>query len=485
MEIRFSRLFDSRLSKLCALSWLVLAVVFTLEPLSSAVSVVGVTSIGLAVLLAITSPMRATYLLPFFVLLGPIIIFRLPGIGSVNGGDIVSLALLFSITVISKAKLTITLSPIFFTFILLFLGSVIFSPEIGSAFVGFIKTAQFIILAWLTSQFIVTDQQRMYLLLSWMLASSIGALMMLCFWLKLDNNFLVSWAAGVESVVTSESAVGILFRPTYFYTNFGLPLALSSVFAAWMITSTAINSNRGLKSVLVFCLIIFMVCLALNNTRAYLLPTAFLVSAILLMYLFKFFKVTTYSIILIVFLSSAFVYDFDSIDNETPSLQSALIERSMETGSVGVRRSVWTNAISIQTENLFRFFLVGYGPQSTFRQDSDLMIEMRTHSGGTEGSLDSAILGFITDYGLALTVLIICYVFWWMSGMAVSRDKSTREFCNLYVMFGLIVIFSSIFQQFGTNGAGLIALQLLCFRWGKGTFAVSGRMNNFNTGAIN
>ena len=116
MEIRFSRLFDSRLSKLCALSWLVLAVVFTLEPLSSAVSVVGVTSIGLAVLLAITSPMRATYLLPFFVLLGPIIIFRLPGIGSVNGGDIVSLALLFSITVISKTKLTITLSPIFFIF---------------------------------------------------------------------------------------------------------------------------------------------------------------------------------------------------------------------------------------------------------------------------------------------------------------------------------------------------------------------------------
>ena len=69
--------------------------------------------------------------------------------------------------------------------------------------------------------------------------------------------------------------------------------------------------------------------------------------------------------------------------------------------------------------------------------------------------------------------------------MAVSRDKTTREFCNLYVMLGLIVIFSSIFQQFGANGAGLIALQLLVFRWGKGTSAVTGRMNNFNTGAIN
>lgn len=485
MEIRFSRLFESPLSKLCALSWLVLAGVFTLEPLGSAVSIAGITSIGLAVLLAITSPMRATYLLPFFVLLGPIIIFRLPGVGSVNGGDIVFLALLFSITLISKTKLTITLSPIFFIFIFLFLGSVIFSPEIGIAFVGFTKTAQFIILAWLTSQLIVTDQQRIYLLLSWVLASSIGALMMLYFWLMLDNNFLVSWAEGVESVVTSESAVGILFRPTYFYTNFGLPLGLSSVFAVWMITSTAINIRRFLKFFLFFCLIIFMVCLGLNNTRAYLLPTAFLVSAILFMYLFKFFKVTTYSIILIVFLSSVFLYDFESIDNETPSLQSALIKRSTDASPVEVRLAVWANAISIQTENLFRFFLVGNGPQSTSRQDSDFMTEIKTHSGGTEGSLDSAIMAFLTDYGLALTVLIIGYVFWWMSGMAVSRDKTTREFCNLYVMLGLIVIFSSIFQQFGVNGAGLVALQLLGFRWGKGTSAVSGRKNNFNTGTIN
>jgi hypothetical protein len=153
------------------------------------------------------------------------------------------------------------------------------------------------------------------------------------------------------------------------------------------------------------------------------------------------------------------------ISGISSSFLESLTKRSLDFSPVQARLNVWANSFSAMSDETLRFLLIGYGPQSTFRQDSSYMVDMKVG----EGSFDSAYFGFLVDYGMALTLLIIAYLTVWMFGMFKYHNRSSFSLAGLFIMLGIIIIFSMIFQQFGANPAGLIALQILGFKSNRNT----------------
>lgn len=465
MTVGIGMCIQSPLSAACWMAWIGLAVLFCLNPYAGYIVPASFITLALSVLLAFCSPREATYLLPIALLLGPIYAISGPGVGNVNLGDLYSLALLFSLLVISKRRVSLRITPLLMAFVFLLVGSTCFAADVPAAIAGLAKVMQFIVLVWVTQQHIKTDSERVNWFLGWIIAVTIGGMMMLWFWGVLKPSFLLDWSnAGGESESADFLRTDVLFRPSYFYTNFHLPLGMCIVVGVWLILSNVVTLNVATRLFLAFSIPVNLITLILNNTRAIMLPVAVALAVLLVTYAWRALNSARGRIRLIfVFLLTGLLTYASTNWINFPQM-TALYERTTDEASMQARLDLWAGSLSKVVDHPVRLFITGFGPQATVRQSSDEMKDLLTGvTGASEGAFDSTLVGFLVEYGAITTMLVVAYFFWWMRKVLATSWRSGNPVWGLYANLGFVIFFSQFFQQFGFSPPALIALQLLTF----------------------
>jgi hypothetical protein len=256
----------------------------------------------------------------------------------------------------------------------------------------------------------------------------------------------------------------VLFRPTFFYANFWIPLGLSIIYS---FTNMTMNNELSIfkRMLMAISLPVNIVALIMNNTRAMIFPVLIILGFITIILAIKtiknrqLFKKNIVFILLII-ISINIISEYLI----TPSQRIALYERSNDSISLVMRWSIWSSVILKIFDNPLRA-LIGWGPQATSRQlgGKDIQYLLTGKLGNVEGAFDSTIIGFIIEYGLLFSLFVFSFMIFMYFKILIDYfiNRNILSFCIL--MMSTALILSHIFQQYSVGPPGLLALQVFAF----------------------
>ena len=446
------------------IGWATVAVLFMVEPTMSAIPSIVIASLVFSTFLIFTTPLLGLYLLPLPFMIGPVFSYPIGGV-SVTAGDLYAVIFIFRTLFLRGVRLknSVALFLSLGTFLLIL--SAAFSFDLGASVVGLTKILQYALLARASIILIKQPSDLRNLFTAWVFITTLCAIMMLwnfyngrpqmIFWI---NDSLVGASIDLERF-------DVLFRPTFFYANFWIPLGMSLLYSLMGILMKIEPS--GFKRVLVCITIpINLLAFLMNNTRAMLVPVIVLSVLIVLWFCWKTLtrpKLNPRWIVFLVLITGVSIWFFAGFLITAPQRVS-ILERSVDFESVTMRMSVWTTVFPKVLDDPLRL-LVGWGPQSTARQlESGYMQDLLTGSlGNTEGAFDSIIVGFLVEYGVIFSALIFVYIALWLSRTWWYYRLTRNTFALALLVMSTVLVVAHVFQQFGLSPAGLMALQIFAF----------------------
>jgi len=456
----------SRLSMTCWLLWGFEAILFAYNPYSELVSFFSVITLSFSVLLAFISPLKAVYLLPTAMLLGPIYSITGFGLGIINSGDIVAFALIVSPLLGSKRRLLVKCSSSVLFWCIIFVGSTLYSLDFFAALSGLLKIIQFILIIWVANSYIDARDNRISLFISWIVATTISSILMAYSAFAQGPQFLLNWTNPSGDLIALDlNSGGDLLRLSYFYSGIHIPIGLTILTALWVLLKRSIHIGAFAKWLLIFSIFINSIVLVANNTRAMLIPVVvviiYLVASSVLKVIFtKKSGILLVSVFLMIPLLAGVFPSFNDSD-----ISVALTERSLDASPLQARIELWESSLIKLLDYPIRFLLTGFGAQATARQNSPELIDLRTSfNNTTEGAFDSTIIGVIVEFGLLALISVIIYLGRWFKIMYRAKIISGNPIYGFYIVIAIVIIFASIFQQIGFSPAALMVLQLFAFR---------------------
>lgn len=448
------------------IGWTTTGVLFMVEPTMSAISFVVVISLVFSTLLSLRAPLLCLYLLPLPMMIGPVFVLPIEGIGTVTVGDLYAVILIFRTLFLRGGRLKNSgqLFLLLGTFLLVL--STALSFNLGASVLGLTKILQYALLVRASIILIKQPSNLRNLFTAWVFITTLCAIMML--W-----NFYNGWPQMLHW--GDDSAVGasidlerfdVLFRPTFFYANIWIPIGLSLLYSLMGILMKIEPS--GFKRVLLCITIpINLLAFLMNNTKAMLVPVIVLSVLIVLWFCWKTLtrpKLNLRWIVFLVLITGVSIWFFAGFLITAPQ-RVALLEQSVNFESVTMRMSVWATVFPKVLDDPLRLLLVGWGPQSTTRQlESAYMQDLLTGSlGNTEGAFDSIVVGFLVEYGVIFSALIFVYIALWLSRTWWYYRLTKDTFALVLLVMSTALVVAHIFQQFGLSPAGLMALQIFAF----------------------
>jgi hypothetical protein len=448
------------------IGWTLTSVLFMIEPEMSAIPLVAFISLVLGLLLCLSNPLLSLYLLPFAMMLGPVFVLRIEGVGVMTVGDLYALILILRTLLLHPVypkKMTGMIGLLACVFCLIL--SAFSSINVAASIVGLTKLLQYGLLYWTTTVLIKQREDLHKLFSAWVFITTLCSIIMLWHFYAGRPPMINILLDSINEVVIDLERADLLFRPNYFYANFFIPMGLSVLYALLSVMMR-IETKRFNRVVIGLTLPINLFALLMNNTRAMLLPVLLLCGSILLWYCWKSFKKSKRSLIglaVLVFITIVATKFFAWL-LVAESQSFALLDRFADYESVFLRFSIWASALSKVFENPFRL-LVGWGPQSTARQlETSYMQDLLTGTlGNVEGAFDSTIVGLVVEYGIVFAILVIAYITLWFSRTwaYLKATGDTMAFAMLVMSAALLL--AHFFQQFGLSPAALMALQLFGF----------------------
>ena len=376
------------------ISWTTVTIFFMIEPTMSAISYVVVVSLIFSTILGLKYPLLCLYLLPLPMMIGPVMIYPVPSIGAITVGDVYASVLIFRSLFMRFGHIKKNNQEILFACILLLVISTIFSTNFKASFVGLVKILQFALLVRVSMILITEKSYLRNLYNSWALITTLCTIMMLWHFYN-GRPQMIYWNndLGIADVINLDR-YDVLFRPTFFYANFWIPLGLSIIYSVLTFFDKT-EKREYIKMLLLLAAPVNLFALLVNNSRAMLVPILVLLAIIIIIKLWI--TITKQQrnirrILLLLLIISICVRIFSEL-LITPSQKIALLERSNNSESVLMRLSVWENVFKKTLDDPIRL-LVGWGPQSTSRQleESDMQSLLTGILGNVEGAFDSTII---------------------------------------------------------------------------------------------
>jgi hypothetical protein len=331
--------------------------------------------------------------------------------------------------------------------------------------VGLAKILQYALLVRASIILIKQPSDLRNLFTAWVFITTFCAIMMLWHFYN-GRSYMINWLidSGGDAGIDLER-YDVLFRPTFFYASFFIPMGLSILYSLMSILMK-IEPSWFKRMLLYMTIPLNIVALLMNNTRAMLLPVVVLSGFIVLWFCWKSFtqsKRNLREIVFLVLITSVSILSFTGF-LITDVQFIALLERASDPKSVTTRWGVWTSVLPKMLDNPFRL-LVGWGPQSTVRQFEISHIQdlLTGQLGEIEGAFDSTIVGFLVEYGVVFSTFVFAYIILWFSRTWNYYRSTGDAFAAILLVMSAALVFAHIFQQFGLGPPGLMALQLFAF----------------------
>ena len=266
--------FESRafiwLSLSCA-GWFVDALLFMVDPSSSAIPVVSALSLTFGALLIVRAPLFGLYLLPLPMMIGPVYAFSFYGIGFVTAGDLYSTVLIIRSFFMDFPPMRRAGKQILLIGLLLLMLGTVFSVDLNASIVGFSRILQYALLVRVSLIFIQRPAEYRMLFNSWVFITTLCSIMMLWHFFSGRMN-MVYWVRtpGYDESLNFER-FDVFFRAYFFYSNFFIPIGLSLIYSFIAILKR-IEPSRMVKMLLLATIPVNIIALIMNNTRSMIIP---------------------------------------------------------------------------------------------------------------------------------------------------------------------------------------------------------------------
>jgi len=436
-----------------------------IEPEMSAIPSVVVISLLLSFFLSLTSPLLSLYLLPLPMMIGPIFSLPIEGVVNITAGDLYAVIFIGRTLFLRGFRLKKTGHISLLLGTLLLVLSAALSYDVDASVVGLTKIVEFALLV--RGSIILIEQPSDFrnLFTSWVFITTLCAIMMLWHYYN-GRPQMISWTSASETGTAIDFYRShVLFRPTFFYANIFLALGLSLLYS---LMSILVKVEPGAVKRVLLCITIpiNLIALLMNNTRAMLFPVTVLSGLIVLWFCWKSLTWTKPNLRMAAFLAlitGVSIWFF--VGNLITGAQLAgFFERSSDPESLTMRWNLWVSFLPKMADDPLRL-LVGYGPQSTVRQlnESYMQVLLTGLVGNVEGAFDSTIVGFLVEYGIIFSVLVLAYIAFWFSHTWGYYKSTGDALAPVLLVMATAIVFAHIFQQFGLGPPGLMALQVFAF----------------------
>lgn len=238
---------------------------------------------------------------------------------------------------------------------------------------------------------------------------------------------------------------------TYYYT--GIFYIIS---AAIVIIPVAFRFSKGKMNKFMLCCfaLIIIIGIIANFNKTAILALCFVISIFILRDLLT--KSIGY-FLSIISVSILTIWVF--------SLQVDYSYRGFEFSSLYNRFNTYISAISVVFKNL-HMFLFGLGPESAFRlTDNKILNDAKTHSGITEGAIDSAYFTYLFEYGIFFVFLFFIYGINMVIKLFSETNINNKNSYILSIRFSygllfLCVLIIGITQILGIGKIAIVIFQL-------------------------
>jgi hypothetical protein len=446
--------------------WFIDALLFLIDPSSSAIPVVSVLSLASSAVLIVRDPQLSVYLLPLPMMIGPVFAFSFYGIGYITAGDLYSVILIARSFLIDDSHMRKTGKIILLTGASILVLSTVFSVDLTASIVGCARILQYALLVRVSMIFVRRPAEYRMLFNSWVFITTLCSIMMLWHFFSGRIN-MIYWVRtpGYDESLNLER-LDVFFRAHFFYASFFVPMGLSLIYS-FVAVLKRIETSRMMNALLSATIPVNFIALIMNNTRSMIVPVIILCGMITVWFFWRsvFGAGLKFRKMLMLILVSGFSIWMLFGSLVTAPQKNALFERVINKESVILRLSIWDSALAKILDNPFRL-LLGWGPQATMRQyERPFMQKLLTGSlGNTEGAFDSTIIGFIVEFGLVLSTFIFIYISIWLVTMIRYYTTNRNPAVFSILMMAAALVFCHVFQQFSFTPPGLIALQVFAIQ---------------------
>ena len=445
--------------------WVTVAVLFAVDPASRIMEIVSVVSVLTFAVVVFHAPLSGLCLLPLPLMIGPVLSFPIVDVGRVTVGDVCSTILIIRTMLLRYAPdMSAPTSLRFASWILVL--SAVLSIDIGASAIALVKIFQFTLLVCASAKLVRQPVDVRNIMISWVMTTTLCAAMLLWFLYQGLPAFMLYWVSNIDTNdIADFSRADVLFRPTFFYTNFFIPAGLSLLYGIVAILTT-VESRGVARAFIYFSVPVNFIALVLNNTRAMLVPVVLLGGATVIWFAWQTFTQLKLHLLAVVFLVLVAILGVGAISDVlvSPEQGVALEVRAEDTGSLEVRLDMWGAVLKKALDDPLRLLFVGWGPQITTRSGHSIVKTLLTGTGGNiEGAFDSVVVGLLIDNGLVFVTLLLGYVAFWLYRTWRLWRNTNDDFVLALLLMGVALIVSHLFQQFGISPPALMAMQVFVF----------------------
>lgn len=335
--------------------------------------------------------------------------------------------------------------------LIIFILSFAFSLEIESLYKGFINGIFLFTIYGLTRLVINNEICVIEFLKSFTIAVTYASIIIIFSYYN-DIN-LVYFDKFINIIVNNQK----LGQATFFYTNIVYLTPIATILSFYILCL----KNSYFTKLLFFVgviVIIFAISKSFNKTA---FITLFVIGILFLIKIIISRKLKIKSIFLGL-ITLIFFYVFVKLY----IIQEREVYRSFDLSSFYVRLLVFENSLTVLLNNIYLIAL-GLGPEALFRLgDNAIILQARTHSGGTEGAIDTAYLSYLFEYGIFFLLFFIIYVVNLIIKLLFVKNKNLNSKINLdtlsYVLalVCLSVLLCAITKVLGVGKISAIVFQI-------------------------
>lgn len=348
-------------------------------------------------------PAGSLVVLPFFALLSP-----MTGLLDLGGAKLVLSDIFFALLAVQAAQIALLRTadrrpplPLALSALgLLFLLSVVVGSAAGYL-VSYKPAAyliQLVIICALTAAHATTAASWRAVMWAWIAASTLGALILLAAYL--DGRNLDSLKDPELAVVSAEDLLS-LFRATYYYSGFHYLLGLCVVFVATRLLFPATWLVRAGLS-LVLTLLSLALLAMVNKTAIASVVIAILATTVLLFVRFRAAMARSMLWLGVLVAGGLAVLSWQYYEIAESTQIDLILDRLFNLSSLLARLEVYVQAIQVWASSAVTV-LIGYGPDFLDSSGDALYstaLKTAQESGYVEGTLDSAWLSYLIEFGL-------------------------------------------------------------------------------------
>lgn len=237
---------------------------------------------------------------------------------------------------------------------------------------------------------------------------------------------------------------------TYFYTGIFYVISSSIILIPIIFTSSKNFRDRILTMLLAFTIILGIIT-NFNKT---------VIIALCIVFIIYFLRN---------FLKRGIVFIFSTLSISVFAywiftLQAGYSYRGFDFSSLYARFNAYKSSLSAMLDNIY-IIPFGLGPESAFRlNDNRIYEEAKTHSGITEGAIDSSYFSYLFEYGIFFVLMFLTYGLIMMNKLLFRNMSLIRDRNLNIIRFSFGLIFFTIYLIGVTQVLGLGKMAILIFQ---------------------